>query len=90
MSHLTAAQRRAYVISDNQLAISGAGWDEELLRGELGNLREAGFNLELIGFDGKELSSIFDEPALSDSRSQTSDQKKIECPECGHIFEMEK
>ena len=40
LGHLTEAQRRALVIADNQLAISGAGWDEETLRLELAVLRE--------------------------------------------------
>lgn len=45
----TAAQRRAYVIADNQLPLN-AGWDEELLRVEIGGLDEMGFDTELLGF----------------------------------------
>jgi DNA modification methylase len=41
LKHLSEARRRALVIADNQLAISGAGWDEELLRIELATLHEA-------------------------------------------------
>jgi hypothetical protein len=41
------AQKRAYVLADNQLAITGAGWDTELLRLELGELNLAGFDLSL-------------------------------------------
>lgn len=44
------AQRRAYVLADNQLA-TNAGWDMDLLKVELGDLSELGFDLELIGFD---------------------------------------
>jgi ParB-like chromosome segregation protein Spo0J len=40
LGHLTEGQRRALVIADNQLAITGAGWDEETLRLELAALRE--------------------------------------------------
>src|ERR1700731_1373963 len=44
------AQKRAYVLADNQLAITGSGWDPELLRLELGELNLAGFDLSLTGF----------------------------------------
>ena len=43
----TEAQKRAYVLADNQLAITGSGWDPELLRLELGELNLAGFDLSL-------------------------------------------
>jgi DNA modification methylase len=58
LRHLTEAQRRALVIADNQLAISGAGWDEESLRIELQALGEAEFDLSLIGFDDEELARL--------------------------------
>ena len=45
LDHLTEAQKRAYIIADNQLALN-AGWDEELLRLELAALQEEDFNLE--------------------------------------------
>ena len=44
------AQKRAYVIADNQLSITGSGWDPELLRLELGELKLSGFDLALTGF----------------------------------------
>src|SRR5580658_6051759 len=50
LGHLTEAQRRALVISDNQLALN-AGWDETSLRIELQALEEADFDLSLVGFD---------------------------------------
>ncbi len=58
LSHLSAAQRRAYVIADNQSALK-AGWDDDLLRLELGELKELGFDLALTGFDGVELDVLF-------------------------------
>lgn len=58
LSHLTAEQRRAYVLADNRLALD-AGWDSELLAEELSALRDAGFDLALTGFDGDELSRLF-------------------------------
>ena len=55
----TDAQFRAFVIADNKLA-EAAGWDEELLRLELGDLQGMGFDLELIGFDAVELGSLLE------------------------------
>lgn len=61
-SHLTEAQRRAYVIADNRLALD-AGWDDEMLRIELGDLDAEGFDLSLTGFDLDEIASLtVDEP----------------------------
>jgi hypothetical protein len=52
------AQKRAYVIADNQLSITGSGWDPELLRLELGELKLSGFDLALTGFGELELGDI--------------------------------
>lgn len=57
LDHLTEAQRRALVIADNRIA-ENAGWDDDLLRSELAALREADFDLDLIGFDESELDEI--------------------------------
>ena len=54
----SAAQRQAYVIADNKLALN-AGWDDGLLRIELGELRDLGVDLGLIGFGKLELDSLF-------------------------------
>lgn len=47
--HLTETQRKAYIIADNKMALN-AGWDEDLLRLELRELGDMGFDLELTGF----------------------------------------
>ena len=57
LDHLTEAQRRALVIADNQLALAGTGWDEELLRGLLVDLRQDEFNLDVLGFSDEELNT---------------------------------
>jgi putative membrane protein len=60
LAHLTPAQRRAYVLADNKLALN-AGWDLEMLSLEIGELGEAGFDLSLTGFDEFELDELFAE-----------------------------
>ncbi len=57
LGHLSEAQKRAYIIADNKLALSG-GWNEDLLRMELTDLKALGANLELTGFDLMELADI--------------------------------
>ena len=58
-NHLNEAQKKAYILADNRMALD-AGWDEELLRVEIESLEDYGFNVELTGFSEDELSSIFD------------------------------
>ena len=58
---LTEAQRKAYVIADNQLALN-AGWDLDSLKVELDRLAELDFDIDLLGFDDDFLSSLLDEP----------------------------
>lgn len=60
--HLTEAQKKAYIIADNRMAMD-AGWDEELLRVEIEALQAEAFNLSLTGFDEKELSDLFKDDA---------------------------
>jgi len=57
LSHLSPAQRRAYVLADNRLAMD-AGWDEELLGEELLALQDVGFDLEDTGFEPAELMGL--------------------------------
>ena len=65
LSHLTEAQKRAYVIADNKLALN-AGWNEDLLAEELMALRDDGFDLGLTGFSDKELEKMLgvEEPVM--------------------------
>ena len=58
--HLTEAQKKAYIIADNRMAMD-AGWDEELLRVEIEALQAEAFDLSLTGFDEKELSDLFED-----------------------------
>jgi DNA modification methylase len=61
ISHLSIAQKRAYIIADNKLA-EKAGWDRDILAIELQGLIDVGFDAELTGFDVPEIEMILDAP----------------------------
>jgi DNA modification methylase len=75
LEHLSEAQKRAYVIADNQLAAT-AGWDEALLAEELGWLRDERFDLDLLGFDATELERL-----LSRDGAEEAAEPEEEVPE---------
>lgn len=56
-AHLTDAQKKAYILADNQLALN-AGWDNDLLKIELLDIQSQDFNLDLIGFDAAMLDGL--------------------------------
>lgn len=58
---MTPEEQRAYVIADNQLAAL-AGWDEEILKLELGDLQGAAFDMKLTGFDDQALVGLLEDP----------------------------
>ena len=57
VDHLTEAQKKAYIIADNRMALD-AGWDEELLRVEIEALQAEAFDLALTGFGDDELADL--------------------------------
>lgn len=57
LAGLTDSQRRAYIIADNKMALN-AGWDIEVLRSELDELGDLGFDLDLTGFSGDEIAGL--------------------------------
>ena len=68
LSDLSEAQKKAYIIADNKLALN-SGWDDELLKIELEQLKELDFDLGLIGFSDDELALLMldeDDPTSSD------------------------
>ena len=69
LAHLSAAQKRAYVIADNRLTLD-AGWDEEMLALELAELSEAGYELALTGFEDAELQDLLASTEESESGAQ--------------------
>ena len=56
VDHLTDAQKKAYILADNRMALD-AGWDEELLAVEMQELQDLGYDLSMTGFDEKELAT---------------------------------
>jgi len=59
LTHLTEAQKKAYIIADNKLALN-AGWDDEMLAVELTDLKDMGFDLDLTGFSTDEIAALLD------------------------------
>ncbi|TXI74230.1 MAG: hypothetical protein E6Q49_02290 [Limnohabitans sp.] len=80
LGHLSPAQKRAYVIADNRLALE-AGWDDELLALELAELSEAGYDLVLTGFDDDELAKMLAD--LGDDGGEATEQEAD--PEAGDV-----
>lgn len=78
LSNLTEAQKKAYIIADNKMALN-AGWNEDLLRLELDNLKELDFDLELTGFSTDELDELFQEDG--EEQEVIEDDFDIELPE---------
>jgi DNA modification methylase len=74
--HLSEAQKRAYILADNQIALQ-AGWDDALLADELAWLRDERFDLDLVGFDATELERLL---ALADGEA-ANDEAEDEVPE---------
>ena len=58
VDYLTDAQKKAYILADNRMAMD-AGWDDELLKIEMEELQNLGYDLEFTGFDEKELADLF-------------------------------
>jgi len=67
VDHLTEAQKKAYILADNRMAMD-AGWDEELLRIEIEALQGVSFDIGLTGFSTEEIADLFggDEPKVKD------------------------
>jgi ParB-like chromosome segregation protein Spo0J len=97
LGHLTATQRRAYVIADNRLTETGGGWNVDLLALELEDLRLEGFDIDLTGFDATALDSIMDEAAgVGEAGAGESAAREIDpdgfqlahkCPKCGFEYD---
>jgi hypothetical protein len=74
LGHLSDAQKRAFILADNRLAMS-AGWDDEILKSEPDRLRQEDFDIDLIGFDDSELKAFFDKESEGEEYT-----RKIKAP----------
>lgn len=76
LANMTESQRRAYVIADNQLA-QNAGWDLDLLKIEVGDLKDAGFDVGLLGLDASMLDGLL---APAETEGLTDPDEAPEAP----------
>jgi ParB-like chromosome segregation protein Spo0J len=97
LDHLSAAQRKAYILADNQLALN-AGWDTELLQMEVAALNLEDFDLSLLGFDDDRIASLLDPdgidreegpPTGADDPGKEYQQKYAVAVECDDEAEQE-
>ena len=79
LAHLNAAQRRAYVLADNKLALN-AGWDRELLAIELQGLIDIDFDVELTGFSCTEIDLVLDEAREGSPNGPTEAEDQVPFP----------
>ena len=90
LDHLTEAQKRAYVLADNKLALN-AGWDISLLQQEVTALNLADFDLSLLGWSEDEIAGMLDPEGIDgaeapDEFAEVNDDIKTDhrCPSCGY------
>jgi 16S rRNA G966 N2-methylase RsmD len=89
LGDLTEAQKKAYVIADNKLALN-AGWDMDLLAVEIEGLKDLDFDVDLLGFDADELDALF---PLAEVEGLTDEDEVPEVPEepitkLGDIYQL--
>lgn len=89
VEHMTEAQKKAFILADNRMALD-AGWDTELLAVEMEELQNLGFDLGLTGFDEKELADLFatDEEAQQDDFDVDAELEKPCYSKPGDIWHL--
>ena len=88
VDYLTDAQKKAYILADNRMAMD-AGWDEELLKIEMEELQNLGYDLGYTGFDEKELADLFgvdDKEVKDDEFDLTAALEKASFVERGDVW----
>ena len=88
VDYLTDAQKKAYILADNRMAMD-AGWDEELLKIEMEELQNLGYDLGYTGFDEKELEDLFgidDKEVKDDDFDLTAALEKASFVERGDVW----
>jgi len=99
LDHLTPAQRRAYVLADNKLALN-AGWDDALLTEEITALHLQDFDLSTLGWSDSDIAGMLDpegidEPSKEYEGAQEYGEDEFsefehKCPRCGFEFNGDK
>ena len=84
LDNLTEAQKKAYIIADNKIALN-AGWDEELLKIELQSLQEMDFDYSDLGFD---FDFDFDMEEISEDEDYSCKNKEIDADDYEDIMEL--
>lgn len=89
LGYLSDAQKRAYIIADNKLALN-AGWDFEMLKVEVMELQAEDFDVSLLGFQVDEIEKLIAdvefEPGTEDDQGKLDEKTPIECPHCHKHF----
>ena len=91
VDYLTEAQKKAYILADNRMALD-AGWDEEMLRVEIESLQGADFDVSLTGFSDDEIAHIFDEEteAKEDDFNVEEELQKPVFSKAGDLWQLGK
>ena len=90
LDHMSEAQRKAYILADNKLALN-AGWDQGLLAIELEAMADAGFDVNLTGFSIEELDGIFGDKRKGDAgEDDVPDPQPIALTELGDVWQLGK
>lgn len=91
VDYLTEAQKKAYILADNRMALD-AGWDEELLRIEIESLQGEDFDVSLTGFEEQELADLFaiegDKAAKDDDFDLSAALEKASFVERGDLWSV--
>lgn len=89
--YLTEAQKKVYVIADNQMA-ARAGWDKDILKIEIADLKSEEFDVELLGFEATELNKLFEieTEAKEDNFDVEEELKKPVFSKVGDIWQLGK
>jgi DNA modification methylase len=85
LDHLSEAQKRAYILADNKLALN-AGWDDELLAKELAALEQDGFDRSLTGFSDAELAELLAQDQLDHDENAVPDKGAIAVSRPGDLW----
>lgn len=82
LSHMSDTQKRAYIIADNKLALN-AGWDNDMLALEIDELKEAGYDIGLTGFNIDEIFALNGNENINNDHKEPIDESRnllmIEC-----------